>query len=180
MGETVNVLFDACEDGTYGIRVKESWSGRTISGSFVPPYVGRQLNTLQKRLGNLESRDHELREVGYRLFSALCGFDTTSPKWSEPTDPSVQGVFRNVIQRTLKRRGTVALTFCFSPGCDEFVRYPWELLHNGDHFLLVSGIFTLTRALLRPDMPGGCELPVHPPMRVLYIGASPINCDPLE
>src|SRR5258708_8922343 len=180
MGETVNVLFQTCEDGTYSILVKESWSGRTVSGSFVPPYVGRQLNTLQKRLGNLESRDHELHEVGYRLFSALCGFDTTSPKWSEPTDPSVQGVFRNVIQRTLKRRGTVALTLSFGPGCDEFVRYPWELLHNGDHFLLVSGVFTLSRLLLGPDGTVGCELPVRPPFRILYVAPSPTNGMPLE
>ena len=78
------------------------------------------------------------------------------------------------------RRGTVAMSLLFGPGCDEFVRYPWELLHNGDHFLLVSGIFTLTRALLRPDMPTGCELPVSPPLRVLYIGASPVDCAPLE
>ncbi len=61
-----------------------------------------------------------------------------------------------------------------------FVRYPWELLHNGNHFLLVTGIFTLTRALWLPDMPGGGELPVHPPLRVLYIGASPADCVPLE
>ncbi len=180
MGETVNVLFHACENGTYGIRVKESWSGRTVSGSFVPPYVGRQLNTLQKRLSNLESRDHELRDVGYSLFSALCGFDTTRPKWSEPTDLSVQGVFRTVIQRTLKRRGTVALMLSFGPGCDEFVRYPWELLHNGDHFLLVSGVFTLSRLLLGPDGTVGCELPVRPPLRMLYIAPSPTNGIPLE
>jgi len=180
MGETVNVLFQTCEDGTYSILVKESWSGRTVSGSFVPPYVGRQLNALQKRLGNLESRDHELREVGYHLFSALCGFDTTGPKWSEPTDLSVQGVFRNVIQRTLKRRGTVALMLSFGPGCDEFVRYPWELLHNGDHFLLVSGVFTLSRLLLGPDGTVGCELPVRPPFRILYVAPSPTNGMPLE
>ncbi|HEY4032930.1 MAG TPA: hypothetical protein VGL94_03085, partial [Ktedonobacteraceae bacterium] len=180
MGETVNILFHANEDGTYSIRVKESWSGRTVSGSFVPPYLGRQLNALQKKLANLESRDHELREVGNRLFSALCGFDTTGPKWSEPADLSVQGVLRNIIQRTLKRRGTVALMLSFGPGCDEFVRYPWELLHNGDHFLLVSGVFTLSRLLLGPDSTVGCELPVHPPFRMLYIAPSPTDCVPLE
>ncbi|HWS85081.1 MAG TPA: hypothetical protein VN207_12575, partial [Ktedonobacteraceae bacterium] len=180
MGETVNVSFHACEGGTYGIRVKESWSGRTVSGSFVPPYIGRQLNALQKRLGNLESRDHELREIGYRLFSALCGFDTTGPKWSEPADLSVQDVFRTVIQRTLKRRGTVALMLSFGPGCDEFVRYPWELLHNDDYFLLVSGVFTLSRLLLGLDSTVGCELPVHPPFRMLYVAPSPTNCVPLE
>src|SRR5437667_5552668 len=29
-------------------------------------------------------------------------------------------------------------------------------------------------------MPSGSELPVHPPLRILYIGASPIDCPPLE
>src|SRR5207248_3809734 len=56
----------------------------------------------------------------------------------------------------------------------------WELLHNGEHFLLVSGIFTLTRALLLPDLPAQAELPVYPPLRLLYIGASPVDLPPLE
>ena len=74
----------------------------------------------------------------------------------------------------------MALTLGFDVGCDTFVRYPWELLHNGEHFLLVSGVFTLSRVLLRPDSPVGCELPVHPPFRMLYISASPTDCVPLE
>ena len=180
MGETINVSFHAFGDGTYGISVKESWSGRIVSGSFVPPYVGRQLNALQKRLGRLKSRDYELRDIGYRLFSALCGIDTRGSKWIEPADLSVQGLFRTVIQRTLKRRGTVALMLSFGPNCEEFVRYPWELLHNNDHFLLVSGVFTLSRLLPGSDNTVGCELPVPPPLRMLYIAPSPTNCVPLE
>lgn len=180
MGETLNLLFRSREDGTYELQVKENWSGRTVSGSFVPPYTHKQLNTLLKKLNNLESSYQDLHEIGHRLFLALCGSETPGTSRREDTEQSVQAMLRGVIQRTLKRRGTVALTFSFAPGCDQFVRYPWELLHNGDHFLLVSGIFTLTRALLRPDAPMGCELPVHPPLRVLYIGASPINCAPLE
>jgi tetratricopeptide (TPR) repeat protein len=180
MGETLNLLFRSRENGAYELQVKENWSGRTVCGSFVPPYTSKQLNTVLKKLNNLDSSYQELREIGQRLFLALCGSETPGTNRPEASEQSVQAVLRSVIQRTLKRRGTVALTFCFSPGCDEFVRYPWELLHNGDHFLLVSGIFTLTRAFLRPDMPVGCELPVHPPMRVLYIGASPVNCAPLE
>jgi tetratricopeptide (TPR) repeat protein len=180
MGETLNLLFRNREDGTYELQVKESWSGRTVNGSFIPPYTNKQLTALQKKLNNLDSGYSELREIGHRLFLALCGSETPGASRRESSEQSVQAMLRGVIQRTLKRRGTVALTFCFGPGCDEFVRYPWELLHNGDHFLLGSGIFTLTRALLRPDMPAGCELPVHPPMRVLYIGASPLDCDCLE
>jgi len=180
MGETLNLLFRARGDGTYELQVRESWSGRTVSGSFIPPYTTKQLNALQKKLGNLESTDQELRDIGYRLFLALCGAETPGIKRSEASEQSVQAVLRGVIQRTLRRRGTVALTLGFGPGCDEFVRYPWELLYNGDHFLIVSGIFTLSRALMRPDMPGGSELPVHPPFRVLYIGSSPRDCAPLE
>lgn len=180
MGETLNLLFREREDGTYELQVKESWSGRTVSGSFIPPYTGKQFTILQKKLANLESNDDELRAIGYRLFLALCGSETPGVKRKDASEQSVQAVLRSVIQRTLRRRGTVALTLGFGPGCDEFVRYPWELLYNGDHFLIVSGIFTLSRALFRPDSPGGSELPVHPPMRILYIGSSPRDCPPLE
>ena len=180
MGETLNLLFRNRDDGTFELQVKESWSGRVVSGSFVPPYTPRQLNALLKRLNTLESEDHELREIGHRLFLALCGSETPGTSHRQSAEQSVQAMLRSVIQRTLKRRGTVALTLVFSPGCDEFVRYPWELLHNGEHFLLASGVFTLTRALLQPDMPAGCELPVHPPLRVLYIGSSPADCPALE
>jgi len=180
MGETLNLLFRSREDGTFELQVRESWSGHAVSGSFVPPYTPRQLNALLRKLNTLESDVQELREIGYRLFLALCGAETPGTSRRESAEQSVQAMLRSVIQRTLKRRGTVALTLVFAPGCDEFVRYPWELLHNGEHFLLATGVFTLTRALLQPDAPAGCELPTHPPMRLLYIGASPIDCPPLE
>jgi hypothetical protein len=184
MGETLNVLFCARDDGTYGVRLKESWSGRTVYGRFIPPYTSRQISTLQKKLNTLDTRDRELRVIGQRLFRALCGVDTNGHVQaygdSGLAPESVQSVLRSVIQRTLKRRGTVALILGFDASCETFVRYPWELLHNGDHFLLSSGVFTLSRVLLRPDSPVGCELPVHPPFRVLYISASPSDCVPLE
>ncbi len=179
-GETLTLLFRSREDGTFELQVKESWSGRTASGSFVPPYTNRQLNALQKKLNTLESRDDDLREIGHRLFLALCGSETPGTSRREASEQSVQSMLRSVIQRTLRRRGTVAMTFGFTAGCGEFVRYPWELLYNGEHFLIASGIFTLTRALLRPGETGGGELPVQPPMRLLYISASPKNCVPLE
>ncbi|GCE16952.1 CHAT domain-containing protein [Dictyobacter kobayashii] len=135
---------------------------------------------MQKKLNTLESSDTELRGIGYRLFCAISGTDPSQCQPSPPAEGSVAAVLRNVIQRTLKRRGTVALTLIFAPGCEEFVRFPWELLYNGNHFLIASGIFTLSRALLRPDAPVGSELPVHPPFRILYISASPSNFAPLE
>ncbi|HBE24494.1 MAG TPA: hypothetical protein DDW33_02255, partial [Ktedonobacter sp.] len=180
MGETLHLLFRSRENGVFELQVKENWSGRTVTGSFVPPYTTRQLNAQQKKLNALNSSDHDLREIGYRLFLALCGSETPGTSRRELSEQSVQAMLRAVIQRTLQRRGTVALTFSFGPGCDEFVRYPWELLHNGEHFLLASGVFTLTRALLRPGEIVGSDLPVYPPMRMLYISASPKNCIPLE
>jgi tetratricopeptide (TPR) repeat protein len=180
MGETLNLLFRGREDGTFELQVKESWSGRAVSGSFVPPYKARQLNTLLKKLNTFESDDHELREIGQRLFLALCGSETPGASRRESSEHSVQAMLRGVIQRTLKRRGTVALTLVFTPECSEFARYPWELLHNGEHFLLASGVFTLTRALLQTDMPARYELPVHSPIRLLYVAASPTDCPPLE
>jgi tetratricopeptide (TPR) repeat protein len=176
MGETLNILFQKCEDGSFEVCIRESWSGQTVSGPFVPPYTSRQLQSLHKKLNALTTKDQDLCDIGYRLFASLGGPEDKKAA----SEQSVSAVLRSVIQRTLKRRGTVALTLCFGPGCDELIRYPWELLHNHDHFLLVSGIFTLTRAILRPDVPAGCELPVHPPCRVLYIGASPYDCAPLE
>src|SRR6266516_5113234 len=180
MGETLNLLFRRREDGTFELQVRESWSGRVVSGNFVPPYQPRQLNTLLKRLKTFEIDDQGLREIGQRLFLALCRSETRATGRRESSEHSVQAMLLSVIQRTLKRRGTVALTLVFDRGCEEFVRYPWELLHNGEHFLLASGVFTLTRALLQPDMPAGCEFPVHPPMRLLYIGSSPLDCPSLE
>ncbi|HEY4384722.1 MAG TPA: hypothetical protein VGN34_09645, partial [Ktedonobacteraceae bacterium] len=141
------------------MQARESWSGHTVHSKFVPPYTPKQLQSLHKKLNALTTRYEDLCEIGCHLFSALGGGEDKK----KPHENSVHAVLRSVIQRTLKRRGTVALTLCFGPDCDQFIRYPWELLHNGDHFLLASGIFTLTRAILRPDVPAGCELPVHPP-----------------
>ncbi len=181
MGETLNIVFHRQEDGTYEVQAKESRSSRIVRDKFIPPYTGRQLSALQKKLGSLDSRDEELREIGQRLFAALCCLEpSTSSLPRLVSEQSVPGMVRAVIQRTLKRRGTVALTLSFGPGCEEFIRYPWELLHNGDHFLLVSGVFTLSRILLRPDTAIGCELPVHPPFRLLYISACPSDCVALE
>src|SRR6266436_3213785 len=180
MSETLNLLFQSRESDTFELRVRESWSGRTVISSFKPPYTIRQLTALRKRLNNAERSEERLRDVGNRLFLALCGSETAGTNLRESSEQSVRAVLRGVIQRTLRRRGTVALTFSFAPDCDELVSYPWELLHNGEHFLLASGVFTLTRALLRPDEADSSELPVHPPMRMLYISASPQDCVPLE
>ncbi len=180
MGETVNLRFQRRESGTFAVQVKESWSGQMVTGNFIPPYTSKQLTSVQKKLNSLESTNQELREIGNRLFLSLCGEDGVHDTHPVSIEQSVRAMLRGVIQRTLHRRGTVALTFSFDSDCDEFIRYPWELLHNGDHFLLGAGIFTLTRALLRTDLPVGCELPVRLPLRVLYIGSSPTDCAPLE
>jgi len=124
MAETLNLLFHKRADGAYELQVRGSWSGRFVSGNFVPPYTSRQLNTLLKRMNNLESDQRELREVGHRLFLAVCGSETPGESRCEASEQSVQAMLRGVIQRTLRRRATVALTLCFGPGCEEFVRYP--------------------------------------------------------
>jgi tetratricopeptide (TPR) repeat protein len=180
MGETLNLLFRRCEDGAFELQAKDSQSGRVVSGSFDPPYQSRQLNTLLKKLNTFESDDRELREIGQHLYQSLFGAATLGTDRRESSEQTIKAVLRSVIQGALGRRGSVALTLSFMPECHEFVRYPWELLHNGEHFLLASGVFTLTRALVRPDLPSGSELPVYPPLRILYIGASPVDCPPLE
>jgi tetratricopeptide (TPR) repeat protein len=187
MGETLNVLFRTRAEGGFSVEVRDSWSGKSVSGDFVPPFTPRSLTTLLKRLDRQEMDGQGQREIGERLFAALCGRQpgtsgraNARPAGAREQAEAVDGLLHTVIQRTLRRRGTVALTLSFTPGCDEFIPYPWELLHNGDYFLVATGVFTLTRILLRPDEPGGCELPVHPPLRILYIGAAPTDGEPLE
>ncbi len=48
MGETLSLLFRHREDGSFELELKEGWSGRTVIGSFQPPYNPRQMNALQK------------------------------------------------------------------------------------------------------------------------------------
>lgn len=179
-GETLNVLFSKGEKGVYGLQVRDSWSEHVEKGKFVPPYSHQQLDELLRRINILESDDEELREIGHRLFLALCGYETPRTTHREQPGSLIQAMLRDSIQRTLRRHGTTALTLSFAPGCEELVRYPWELLHNGEDFLLASGVFTLTRILLNPEMPTERELPVSPPIRLLYIGASPIDLPTLE
>lgn len=183
MGETLNLLFRSREDGSYEVQARESWSGRTVSGTFQPPYQGKQLTKLEKRLDALEDNVHELQAIGQTLFRALCGANSpeAAGAWRrDSSEMSVQAMLRSVIQRTLQRRGTVALTLSFTPECEEFVRYPWELLHNGEHSLIGSGIFTLTRAIFSPDSLMPNELPVHTPFRILYMSASPKDLPELQ
>ena len=73
MGETLNLLFCRCEDGTFELQAKESQSGHIVSGSFVPPYSSRQLNTLLKKLNTFGIDDRELREIGQHLYQSLLG-----------------------------------------------------------------------------------------------------------
>ncbi|WP_052889744.1 tetratricopeptide repeat protein [Thermogemmatispora carboxidivorans] len=187
MGETLNILFRTRTEGGFCVEVRDNWSGKSVEGDFVPPFTSRSLTMLLKRLDRQEIDGQGQREIGERLFAALCGWlpgrsgrASALPAGARERAEYVGGLLQSVIQRTLRRRGTVALTLSFAPGCDEFIPYPWELLHNGDYFLVATGVFTLTRILLRPDEPGGCELPVHPPLRVLYIGAAPTDGEPLE
>src|SRR5579883_2599188 len=150
MGETLNLLFRKREDGTYEVQAKESWSGRTVSGTFQPPYQGRKLRQLERRLDGQEENVRDLRDIGQTLFRALCGTNSVEAAGASRRDSA------------------------------EFVRYPWELLHNGEHPLIGSGIFTLTRAIFSPDSPLPNELPVHTPFRILYMSASPCDLPELE
>jgi hypothetical protein len=158
MGETLNLQFHRREDGSFEIQVKESWSGHLVRGDFIPPFNARQLHKLLRKLNTQESSERELIEIGRRLFDALCGVNAASIAVDASTkaglpgklplrsggagargsaEHSVQAMLRSVIQRTLRRRGTVALTLIFEEGCEAFISYPWELLHNDEHFLLV-------------------------------------------
>src|SRR6266550_3885731 len=103
MGETLNLLFRRCEDGAYKLQAKESRSGRVISGSFVPPYQTRQLNTLLKKLNTFESDDRELREIGQHLYQSLIGAATHVTDRRESSEQTIKAVFRSIIQGALGR-----------------------------------------------------------------------------
>src|SRR5260370_41298928 len=100
MAETLNLLFQKREDEIFELQVRGSWSGRFVSGSFVQPYTSRQLNTLLKRLNNLESDQRELREIGHRLFLAVCCSETPGARRREASDHSVHAMLRSVSRRT--------------------------------------------------------------------------------
>src|SRR5215831_3485794 len=129
MGETLNLLFRKCDDGSFELQAKESRSGRVIRGSFDPPFQPRQLNALLRKLNTFESDDRELREIGQRLYYSLFDSAPSSPDRREASEQSIRAVLRSVIQGALGRRESVALTLSFMAECHEFVRYPWELLH---------------------------------------------------
>lgn len=97
MGETLTLLFRKHKENTYEVVVKESWSGRTVIGSFDPPYTSTQVNALQKKLNKLKSDDQELRVIGKHLFSALCGNESSEVGYHEVVEQSVQAVLRSVI-----------------------------------------------------------------------------------
>src|SRR5690242_11116279 len=71
--ETLNLQFYRREDGSFEIQVKDSWSGHIARGDFVRPYSPRQLRALLNRLNTQEISEHNLIEIGHRLFLALCG-----------------------------------------------------------------------------------------------------------
>src|SRR5215469_7006699 len=110
MTETLTLLFQKRQDETFELQVRGSWSGRFVSGSFAPPYTTRQLNALLKRLDNLDGDQRELRKVGYRLFLALCGVEKPGSSQRESSESAVQAALQGLIQRTVRRRATVALT----------------------------------------------------------------------
>lgn len=186
MHETLNLIFRSRENGQYELQVRESWSGRTARGRFDSLYSPRELTSIQRKISKLngmsyqEANERELRQIGSELYKVLCGpdVDIPSPSLSRRgfSDQPVRAMLRSAITSALSRRSTVALTFGFTPGCDDLVLYPWELLHNGELFLLASGVFTLTRAFLSSDKPVGNELPVQLPMHILYVSASPRGC----
>lgn len=97
MGETLNLQFGCREDGSFELQVKESWSGHNVKGDFIAPYNSRQLAGLLKKLNTLESDDHELREIGQRLFQALCGTPANGASPRASVEHSVQAMLRSVI-----------------------------------------------------------------------------------
>jgi hypothetical protein len=88
MGETLNILFQTCEDSSFEVQIQESWSGHTVHGKFIPPYTPRQLQALHKKLGALTTSHEDLREIGCRLFTSLGG----SGAKKTPGEHSVDGV----------------------------------------------------------------------------------------
>src|SRR5947209_11886126 len=98
MGETLNLLFRKCDDGTFELQAQESQSEHVICGNFIPPINARHLNTLLKRLNTFESDDRELREIGQVLYQSLFGSPSNGTERRESSEQSIRAVLRGVIQ----------------------------------------------------------------------------------
>jgi len=113
-------------------------------------------------IGDLRPGDQ--RAIGRRLYDSL-----------------IVGSIRTAMEanRNAARRhhARLAVQLRFNSGAVAFARMPWELLHDGDSFLLLDGV-DLTRYILlpRPASSIQCE----PPLRIALVAASPVDQDPLD
>lgn len=85
----------------------------------------------------------------------------------------VGSAFDMALSQAWPTRGVVGLQLRFDPDSVELARYPWELLHDGQRFLLTNGAVELTRYISYAVPP--TPLRVSPPLHLLYITARPIN-----
>jgi hypothetical protein len=114
---------------------------------------------LDSELGKLRRQGGRAAEVGHYLFSVLFGSD-----WPE------------VVQLAARHNATIVeVAFTWSPDSKELTRLPWELLHDGNHYLGTSAdsfSVTVTRVVADTEQPTP-ELPACP--RVLFVVGSRVT-----
>jgi hypothetical protein len=114
---------------------------------------------LDSELGKLRRQGGRAADVGHYLFSVLFGSD-----WSD------------VMELARQQKATIVeVAFMWSPGSAELSRLPWELLHDGNHYLGTSaGSFsvTVTRVVAGTTQPTP-DLPASP--RVLFVVGSRVT-----
>jgi len=110
-------------------------------------------------LGKLRGQGGRAAEVGHYLFSVLFGSD-----WLDVVELAKQ-----------QNAAIVELAFTWSPASKDLARLPWELLHDGNHFLGTSAgsvLVTVTRVVVGTTQPTP-ELPACP--RVLFVVGSRVT-----
>jgi hypothetical protein len=114
---------------------------------------------LHSELGKLRRQGGRAAEVGHYLFSVLFG-----NAWSE------------VVKLAKRHNATIVeVAFTWSLGSRELTRLPWELLHDGNHYLGTSAdcfSVTVTRVVVGTPQPTP-ELPACP--RVLFVVGSRVT-----
>ncbi len=74
---------------------------------------------------------------------------------------------------TRAEREPLALQLHLDAGSPSLARYPWELVHDGQSFLVADGIVALARYVDSPQVHTPAQ--VHRPLRLLFVSPRPVN-----
>lgn len=142
---------------TYEVRVSDSPAGESAAERITLPPPDAVMAQVQD--------PSERVTVGQQLFEALFPGE-------------VGQVYRAVLADAALNDQRLALELRFPRDLTAAARYPWELIHDSNRFLLQAGAVNLARYLMFPEPPR--ILAAETPLDLLVISANPQNAPPLE